>query len=160
MVTKLFQCLLRVQRPNKELIVVAARSQLLIIKTPAQAAHLPLMAHQFTHCGSRRPQISLQDCPVSAASADEGRAPRYRAHPARVSVKLPYELSGLYIPDLGDSLVSANRKVIAPSGPTHRCDRVLAVDLTQLGHSVVLCRPNVDCTLQANCQQVSGRPVN
>jgi len=151
-VTKLFQCLLRVQRPNKELIVVAARSQLLIIKTPAKATHLPLMASQFTHCGGRRPQVSLQDGPVSAASADEGGAPRYRADPPCVSVEFPYELCGLGIPYLGDSLVSANSKVIAFSGPTNRCDRVLVVNLTQLGHSVVLCRPNIDCTLQANRQ--------
>lgn len=69
MLVELDHRLIAVQVPNHELVVVAARCELLVIEGPLQPTDLLLVTGEFAEVLARGSQVSLQDVAIAASRA-------------------------------------------------------------------------------------------
>jgi hypothetical protein len=69
MITELSLGLIRMQGPEKKLVVVTSRGQLLIVKTPLKTANLLLVTNHLAEIWIRCSEVSLEYGPVSAPCA-------------------------------------------------------------------------------------------
>lgn len=71
------------------------------------------MPHELTDLVLSRAQISLQNSAITTSCTDQGGIPSDGAHTSHVTIELPHELAGQCVPDLCDTFVSTDGKVVA-----------------------------------------------
>ena len=77
---------IRVKVPNHELVVIATRSELLVVKRPLQPANFLLMACHLLEVLTWSTKISLQDVAVATASANYRLVPGNGADSTNVTI--------------------------------------------------------------------------
>jgi len=101
--------------PDEEFVVIAARSQLvLIVEAPAEPTDLLLVPKQSLLKVLLVPDVSHQDRPISAPCRNERAVPGASSYPVRVATQTPEFLLLSRIPNRDLSLLVPHAKV-APS---------------------------------------------
>ena len=115
----------RVQAPDEELVVVAARGEKLVVRRPFQTAYLlPVSAQLPLRYRGRRPDVPLQDETVSASGREEIAVPRQGAHSCRVAFERVDSLASCHVPHLDGAPVRPDRHVVAALRPGDGRDAV------------------------------------
>ena len=86
--------LVGLQGPHAELVVVAARGQLLLVEGPLQAADLLAVPMQLGHVRRLLPHVAVQDVVIPAARGQNISVPGHGAHTSMVPTHGP-QLSAL-----------------------------------------------------------------
>ena len=146
--------------PKQQLVVVAARGELLVIEGPLEPAHLLPVTEQLCSVILRCPQVSMQDAMVAATSAQEGIVPRNGANTSIVASHRLQKLVLSRVPDLEISCVGAYGEKGTIAGPLDASHPIIRSDVTQFCDFTVHCGPEVDARAETYGQNVLRRPIN
>lgn len=106
MVSELDNGLREVTVPYQQSVVIAAGTELLLVKGPLKPADLLLVSRQLRHKGSVAAQIALQDGLIAGTSGEESRAPAHCTHSQRVTGEGGGHFNFFNVPDLDISAIS------------------------------------------------------
>lgn len=143
------------QVPNHELVVVAARCELLVIEAPLKSTDLLLVAHQLAKGLALRADVPLEDVAVATPSTHDRLVPGDRTHATGVPAQRTYNSVMLCVPNLSVARLSSNSKIETFLGPSDRGDCIGALlDFAELLDALARGRPDVDGAVQAHCKDV------
>ncbi|KAG5461241.1 MAG: hypothetical protein BJ554DRAFT_6597, partial [Olpidium bornovanus] len=148
--------------PHDELVVVAARGQLVVGHVPLQPADLLAVRRQGRDRRLRRPRVPVYDVAVPRPGSQDVVVPRQVSHPLGVTLHHPDPFSPQGVVDVHQ--------------PVNRRDLVWAeiaeiYDLKSIGrarvslhpgvtHAAGLGAPKIDAAVEPDGKNVAGRPVD
>mmetsp|Transcript_26655 Transcript_26655/g.84844 ORF Transcript_26655/g.84844 Transcript_26655/m.84844 type:complete len:297 (-) Transcript_26655:20-910(-) len=146
--------------PDEELVIISPRGKLLVVKGPAQAANLLLVAYQLAGVVLRNPDISLENKAVSAARRQHVGVPRHGADARCVAAHHANLLALDCVPDLHLAVVGSHGEVHTSLRPRHGRDAIVGAEVAQLGDLARAGAPQINARAQADRENVHGGPVH
>lgn len=161
MLTELCQWLLLAPcTPNHKFVVIASRSQLLIIPRPLKSTDFLAMAIQFSKVTFLTSHVSVKNCLVTASRTEESIVPGNTANATLMAVEGPHDLLLGRIPDLELTCVGTHSEVMTISAPLDTCDSIVWSDVWEFGNLWSRCVPKVNTWAETHGQNILRRPVN
>ena len=96
--------------PKYQLVVIAARGQLLVIEGPFKTTNLLTMTDEFCRVIQRAAQVPVQDAVILASCAEERVVPGDSTDTSIMTTESPHESVPRRVPDLELARVRAHCK--------------------------------------------------
>ena len=132
-----YDWLVRVKVPYHEFVIIATRSELLVVERPLQTANFLLVPSHFGKMRAWCSQISLQNSAVTATSAHNRLVPSDGTHTSDMTMQIADKPVVLGIPNLSVARMSSNSEVSTLLSPSNRRDCIRIWYLTKLLHSLI-----------------------
>ena len=137
MLVELNNWLVRVEVPDHELVIIATRSELLVVERPLQTANFLFVPRHFGKMRPRSSQVSLQDSAITATSTHDRLVPGDGAHSTIMAMQVANMPVVLGVPNLSNARVRSNSEVGALLSPSDRCDLIRFGHLTKFLDSLI-----------------------
>lgn len=152
--------LITVPVPDHEFIIVASTRQLLAVVGPFEPTNLLLMAYVLVRHAVLNAEVAAEDEFVFRASAYDRSIPCNGTYPLLMLVQASYLLTVIDVPDLRLAVVGADGQMIALVAPADARDFIVTNYFAELLHLRGAGAPNIDCFVEADCENVCGAPVD
>lgn len=146
--------------PDKELVVVATRRELLIIVRPLQTTDFLTMSKQSGLEVAVSSQVPVEDAFISASSTQKVGVPGDCADAAVMTMECLDDLALVRVPDLQLPKVSSDCKQVSLLGPLDACHGVSRTNVVEFRHLAACRRPQVNAGSESDCELVLRRPVD
>mmetsp|Transcript_28191 Transcript_28191/g.42678 ORF Transcript_28191/g.42678 Transcript_28191/m.42678 type:complete len:281 (+) Transcript_28191:125-967(+) len=135
--------------PDQQLVIVASRGQLLLVRAPLEAADFLLVAFELRKVVRFCSHVTVENGLVSGTAAQEGRCPGNAANASIMSSKLPDQLLFADVPTLQFTAARAHGQVVTVGRPVNARHLVGLAKVIQLRYLARRSRPEVHAGAKA-----------